>query len=156
MLSGPIRRFLGQEPRYATIATVNPDGSPHQVVVWYLLRDDHLVLNSRAGRRWPTNLLRDPRLSFTVEEGLDFVTLAGEVEVERDAERTQADIAEMARRYETPDVAERSIAEFGRQQRLSFRFRPRSVHTHGEIEEAAERAESQPRSNEKLRASSDA
>jgi PPOX class probable F420-dependent enzyme len=126
-----IRAFLEAPPRYATIATLNGDGSPHQAVVWYLLRDDHIVLNSKLGRRWPGNLLRDPRLSFTVEDGLDYVSLGGEVGVHDDPLQAQADIAQMARRYDPPDAAERAIAEFRRQQRVSFHFRPTTMHTHG-------------------------
>jgi PPOX class probable F420-dependent enzyme len=129
-LPAKVSSFLAS-PRYATIATLNADGSVHQTVVWYLLRDDHLVLNSKVGRRWPTNLLRDARLSLTVEDGLDYVTLEGIVEAVDDQPQAQADIAEMARRYDPPDAAERAIAEFRRQQRISFHLRPQTMHTHG-------------------------
>jgi PPOX class probable F420-dependent enzyme len=129
-LPANVSSFLAS-PRYATIATLNPDGTPHQTVVWYLLRDDHLVLNSKVGRRWPTNLLRDPRLSLTVEDGLDYVTLEGVAEPGDDQAQAQADIAEMAQRYDPPDAAARAIAEFRRQQRISFHFRPQTMHTHG-------------------------
>lgn len=129
-LSAQVRDFLAA-PRYATIATLNADGSVHQTVVWYLLRDDHLVLNSKVGRRWPTNLLRDARLSMTVEDGLDYVTLEGVAEPLDDQAQAQADIAEMAQRYDPPDAAARAIAEFRRQQRISFQLRPQTMHTHG-------------------------
>lgn len=129
-LSAQVRDFLAA-PRYATIATLNADGSVHQTVVWYLLRDDQLVLNSKVGRRWPTNLLRDARLSLTVEDGLDYVTLEGTAEPLTDQAQAQADIAEMAHRYDPPDAAERVIAVFRRQQRISFHFRPQTMHTHG-------------------------
>jgi PPOX class probable F420-dependent enzyme len=130
-LTQDLRRFLAGRPRYATIATLNRDGSPHQAVVWFLLRDDHIVLNSKLGRRWPSNLLRDPRLSFTVEDGLDYVSLRGEVAALDDPLQAQADIAEMARRYDSPAEAAQAIAEFRRQQRISFHFRPTTMHTHG-------------------------
>lgn len=131
-LTDNVRRFLTGRPRYATVATLNPDGSPHQAVVWFLLRGDQLVLNSRAGRRWPTNLLRDPRLSLTVEDGLDAVTLGGAVVHEADPEQAQADIAEMARRYDDPQSAEREIARFRSEERLRFVFRPTRLHVHGD------------------------
>lgn len=127
LLTPAIRRILAGERRYATIATINPDGSPHQVVTWYLLRDDHIVINSRAGRRWPTNVLRDPRVSFTVPEGANYVTLSGEAQLADDGEQAQADIAEMARRYTQPETAARYIADFRAQRRLSFWFRPHTV-----------------------------
>ena len=60
-----IRDFLA-DPRYATISTVDPDGSPRPAVVWYAVDGDEIVINSALGRRWPTNLIRDPRLSHAV------------------------------------------------------------------------------------------
>ena len=136
-LSPQVRRFLEAPGRFATIATINPDGSPHQTVVWFLLNgDDTLTLNSLVGRRWPANLRRDPRISLTVEDGLDYVVLRGAAEVTDDGEGAQADIAAMARRYETPAHAEEMIARrFRPQHRISFRLRPRSVTTHGDFEE---------------------
>ena len=54
-----VRRFLA-EPRYAAVATIDEDGAPRQAVVWFLLDGDTIVVNSLDGRRWPTNLRRDP------------------------------------------------------------------------------------------------
>jgi PPOX class probable F420-dependent enzyme len=130
-LPANVRSFLAA-PRVATIATLNPDGSPHQAVVWFLLRDDHILLNSRDGRRWPSNLLRDPRLSLTVEDGLDTVTLAGRAEHVDDARLAQAEAAEMAHRYESPEEAQTLIARFRTEQRLRFVFRPTTMHVHGD------------------------
>jgi PPOX class probable F420-dependent enzyme len=112
----------------AVISTVNPDGSAHQALVWYLLEDDEIVINSRVGRRWQSNLRRDPRLSVAVSDGADWVGLRGAVEVVEDQATAQADIAAMARRYDDPDVAERGIAEFHVQRRVSFRLRPTAYH----------------------------
>jgi PPOX class probable F420-dependent enzyme len=126
------RTFVTRRPRYATLATINSDGSPHQVVTWFLLRGDYIVVNSRHGRRWPANLRRDPRASLAVYEAEDAVTFDCEsVEVYDDA-RAQADIAEMAFRYDAPDVARREIARFQAERRLSFVLRPTRVHIHGD------------------------
>ncbi len=48
-----IRAFLDDE-RFATISTIDPDGAPRQAVIWYTLDGDEFVINSRVGRRWPT------------------------------------------------------------------------------------------------------
>jgi PPOX class probable F420-dependent enzyme len=127
------RRFLEAPGHYATIATINDDGTPLQVVVWYLVRGDTLVVNSRVGRRWPTNLLRDARISVCVEDALDYVTVVGEAEPVPDQATAQADISEMARRYDEPEEAEEEILGFGRQQRISFLVQPRSVLSHGDL-----------------------
>ncbi len=62
-----VRRFLSQ-PRYAAVATIDEDGAPRQAVVWFLLDGDTIVVNSLDGRRWPTNLRRDPRVSIAITD----------------------------------------------------------------------------------------
>jgi PPOX class probable F420-dependent enzyme len=120
-------------PRFATLATINADGSPHQAVIWYLLREGELVINSLVGRRWPANLRRDARCSLVVEDGLDYVAVNAVADEDPDAAHGQLDIAEMARRYETPEEAARLIEHrFGPQRRVSFRLRPTRVHEHWE------------------------
>ncbi len=130
-----LRAYLDQ-PHFATIATLDPDGSPRQAVVWYTLDGDELVINSALGRRWPTNLLRDPRVALSVldrDDGYRWVGLSGRVTVVDDQPTAQADIATMARRYhaDEPREAERLIHDqFERQQRISFRIRVDAVHDH--------------------------
>jgi len=127
-----VRRFLS-EPRFATVATVDDDGAPRQAVVWFLFDGDTIVINSLEGRRWPTNLRRDPRVSIAITDAVAqaWVGLSGTVEVVDDQAQAQADIAAMARRYEEPDEAEAVIAtRFSKQQRVSFRLRPAAIHDH--------------------------
>ena len=63
------RTFLGRPGLYATIATIDADGSPRQAVIWYRVDGDEIVINSLVGRRWPANLLRDPRIAVAVHDG---------------------------------------------------------------------------------------
>lgn len=123
------RSFLAA-PRFATIATIDPDGGPHQAVVWYLLEGETLVVNSLVGRRWPTNLGRDQRFSLVVEEGLEHIVVKGTAQELSDPEAAQEHIAAMARRYSEPADAERMISDFRGQRRVSFRLTPVSVHEH--------------------------
>jgi PPOX class probable F420-dependent enzyme len=125
--------FLRVAGRYAAVATIDADGGPHQTLVWYRLIGSTLVLNSRVGRRWPTNLARDSRISVLVSDGHDWVSIHGTVQIVDDQAVAQADIAAMARAYETPEEAAESIATFRGQQRVSFRVVPERVHV--EIEE---------------------
>jgi PPOX class probable F420-dependent enzyme len=126
-LSPEARRFL-EAPRYAVLATLNPDGSPLQAVVWYSLEGDTVVFNSRVGRRWPGNLARDRRASITVADGEDYVDLRGEVEIDEDPEVGQTVIAALARRYQPSRTAvEAQIAVFTSQRRVTFRLRPSKV-----------------------------
>jgi PPOX class probable F420-dependent enzyme len=128
-LSPEARAFL-DAPRFAVISTIDPDGAPHQAVVWYGLHGDEIVINSAEGREWPANLRRDPRVSLIVPDGYRYVQVLGSVSIVDDQVVAQADIAEMARRYhaDRPDHAEELIRDrFTRQQRVSFRFPPSRI-----------------------------
>ncbi len=110
------------------MATLNPDGSPLQAVVWYRLEGDVIVFNSRVGRHWPNNLMRDRRVSITVADGYDYIDLRGEVEIDEDPANGQAVIAELTRRYHpNKEAAERQIAGFATERRVTFRLRPSLV-----------------------------
>jgi PPOX class probable F420-dependent enzyme len=124
-ISERVRAFL-VESRFAVVATVDPDGAPHQAVVWYRLDGDEIVVNSAEGRRWPANLRRDPRIDLTVADGYRYVQARGVVTIVEDQAVAQADIAEMARRYHADDPmkAEALIRDrFETQHRISFRLR---------------------------------
>jgi PPOX class probable F420-dependent enzyme len=134
-LPDEIRAFL-DAPRFATIATTDPDGAPRQAVVWYTLEGDEIVLNSAVGRRWPSNLIRNPRIAFSVIDEVDgyrWIGITGVVSIVEDQPTAQADIAGMARRYHAgdPDKAERLIQrQFQRQARISFRLRAIGIVNH--------------------------
>ncbi len=136
VLPDTVRAFLASGLRFATIATIDPDGAPRQAVIWYTLDGDGLLINSAVGRRWPANLVRDPRISVAVAEAEDayrWVGLTGITEAITDQPTAQADIAAMARRYhaDEPVEAERLIRDrFQRQERISFRVRAFAIHDH--------------------------
>jgi PPOX class probable F420-dependent enzyme len=126
-LTPPARRFLETPGRYAVVTTLGEDGMPHQAVVWYRLDGETLLINSRLGRRWPAELLADPRIAFTVHDGTDYVTLQGEAEVVAEGATALRDIQDLARRYGDDP------AGFEGQQRISFRIRPRAIGYHGQV-----------------------
>jgi PPOX class probable F420-dependent enzyme len=122
---------------FATIATLDPDGSPRQAVVWYTLDGTDIILNSAVGRRWPANLQRDPRVAVAIadrHDGYRWIGFNGRVSaVIEDQPTAQADIAGMARRYhaDEPEEAEALIrSRFERQTRISFRVPLADVHDH--------------------------
>jgi PPOX class probable F420-dependent enzyme len=126
-LPDPIRTFLA-EPRIATIATINPDGSPHQAVVWYGLDGDNVLINSRRERRWPRNLGRDGRISVSVrdlERPNHWVGVKGRAELLHEGDAAVADIQALARRYGDDPAA------FAGQDRVSFRIVVASTFEYG-------------------------
>jgi len=135
-LSDATRTFLGRPGLYAVIATIDADGSPRQAVIWYRVDGDEIVINSLVGRRWPANLLRDPRIAVAVHDGSPdelWVGITGTARAITDQPTAQADIAEMARRYgaDDPEDTERRIGDtFAKQERISFRVTVEKVHEH--------------------------
>lgn len=132
-LQGWAREILERDGAFATLATVAADGSPHLAVVWYGLRGDSILVNSAVGRRWPTNLIRDPRYSFLIEDEYAWISVRGRAEVLHDPAQAQADIAALARIYhaDDPQKAERLISQqFERQERISFLLHATAVSEH--------------------------
>ncbi len=130
-LDAPTRTFLEAPDRFATIATIDPDGAPLLAVIWYRLEaDGSMMINSLVGRRWPDNLLRDPRISVLVEHGYDYVAMRGEVEVLHEGWAAVDDILALAAMYHTGEELERKSAGFRTQARISFLFRPRTLLVH--------------------------
>lgn len=114
------RAFLN-ERRFAVIATINADGSPQQTVVWYELRGDRVMMNTRAGRVKERNLRRDPRISFCIEDEYRYLTLEGRVEFDYNQEIAQADIKALSARYDGPEEAERKSREtFSKHRRVTL------------------------------------
>lgn len=127
-LSDKIREFLG-EVRFGVLATVGPDGSPHQTVMWYVLDGDEVLLNTARGRVKPDNLSHDPRVSLMVEDAYRYVRLTGRAREITDHGTTQGDIRRLAVRYEGEEAAERMVrSSFSKQERISYRFRVARVY----------------------------
>ena len=67
-LSDPEVKKLLEEPNHAVISTHNPDDSILSTVVWINTENGSVAVNSAVGRKWPSNLERDPRTSLLVME----------------------------------------------------------------------------------------
>jgi PPOX class probable F420-dependent enzyme len=130
-LSQAMRAFL-EERRYAVLATINPDGSPQQVVMWYLLDGDEIIFNTNANTAKKGNLSRDPRASMLFEDEMRFLRVTGRVRTITDHATTQADIRRIAVRYEGEEAAARRIAAtFSKQERVSYRLPLRRIYPKG-------------------------
>jgi PPOX class probable F420-dependent enzyme len=126
-----VRAFL-EERRFAVLATINPDGTVQQTVMWYQLQGNRIMMNTRRGRVKDQNLLRDQRISICVEDEYRYVTVTGKVEINEDNTRGQADIKTLAIRYEGAERAERMVGEaFGNQHRVSLYLTIEKVDAHG-------------------------
>ena len=59
-------RALIARPVLASLATLNPDGSPQITPLWVDLDGDDVVFNTAQGRKKARNLERDARVAVTV------------------------------------------------------------------------------------------
>lgn len=126
-----VQAFL-DERRYGVLATVNASGNPQQTVMWFLRDGDDIVMNTLRGRRKDRNLLRDPRASLCVEDGLRYVALSGTIVMDEDHVAGQASIAALATRYEGAAEAEQMVKDtFSRQQRVTLVLKLDSIDMHG-------------------------
>ena len=80
-LTDPAVNELLTKPNHAVLTTFNGDGSIHSAVVWLNLEDGQVAINSQRGRKWPTNLERDPRANLTVldeSNPYEYVVISGD------------------------------------------------------------------------------
>lgn len=76
MTPDEVRAFLG-ECRDLQVASLNADGSPHLVTMWYALDGDRVCFWTYAKSQKVVNLRRDPRLAVLVAVGDRYEELRG-------------------------------------------------------------------------------
>lgn len=59
------------------VATINKDGTPHVMPLWFALDDGRIVLETFTKSQKVVNLERDPRLSVLFEDGDEYNDLKG-------------------------------------------------------------------------------
>ncbi|MFE7423628.1 PPOX class F420-dependent oxidoreductase [Rhodococcus sp. NPDC057529] len=94
-------RSLIDAPVLATVATLNPDGSPQLTVVWAHTDGDAAVFSTIYGRRKTNNLERDPRVSISwinPADPMDTVEIRGKAELIDDP--TGALIEQLSHKYD--------------------------------------------------------
>src|SRR6266571_8969469 len=88
-----IRAFL-EEQRILQVATIDHDGWPHLVAMWYVLINDQIAFWTYAKSQKVVNLRRDDRLTCLVEAGerydeLRGVQIKGQAVIKDDRETVQ-------------------------------------------------------------------
>lgn len=76
MSDAEVRAFLA-EPHKLQLATLNSDGTPHLVTMYYDVFDGHVGFWTYGKSQKVVNLRRDPRLTCLVEAGGDYGSLRG-------------------------------------------------------------------------------
>jgi PPOX class probable F420-dependent enzyme len=118
MSTAELEAFLAQTfpTPLGVIATLRQDGSPHIVPVWFRWGAGAVTIWTTEARAWVRNVLRDPRVAFSVqtfEEPYPAVVVRGTASVAtaNDA-ATVEEIRAITRRYVAPAGVERYIASW--------------------------------------------
>ena len=108
---------LLEEPNFATVGTLNRDGSAQLSIVWIDWDGKDVLFNTAAGRTKPRNLERDPRVSVLVvgADGYRWVAVRGAAEMT--TERAGHACAGDAGRAREQACGHRAAADRGRQLR---------------------------------------
>jgi PPOX class probable F420-dependent enzyme len=94
-------RALIARPVLASLATLNPDGSPQITPLWVDLEGDDVVFNTAQGRKKARNLERDARVAVTVidpDDAYNVVALQGTV-TDVTSDGADAHIDALAKKY---------------------------------------------------------
>src|SRR5690349_21142203 len=97
-LTTAVRAFL-DDVHIGTLATVNRQGIPSQVLVWYILDGDDILVSTPAKSYKVRNLRSNPWASLSVSEGPRYVAVRGRTTMDEDVERGIALYRQIATRY---------------------------------------------------------
>lgn len=114
-------------PHYATVVTLNPDGTPHATVTWIDAEDGHVLVNTAEGRRKARNLRRDPRAAVLVQaDPYRWISITGTAVAAETGPAAEAHIDALSRRYDG-----RPWTPVEGQVRVRFRIRPDRIVRYG-------------------------
>ncbi len=105
----PSQRTFLQEVRYAVIATLSPDHTIQQTVVWYLLEEHADIIRFSLGSQSvkARNLRLNPQITITVEDQIRYLTVRGTVTLGPPSNELRR---RLATRYRGPDGAAAYLA----------------------------------------------
>lgn len=117
------------EPRIAKLATLNSDGSPNIVPVWFEWADREARVFTSPASAKIRRIERDNRVALSVEEPVGvpeaWVTIEGEATIASDG--TWELIERLARRYYAPERANAALAQWRGMPWVTVRIRPRRI-----------------------------
>ena len=129
MAADEVAAFL-TEQRIMVCATNGPQGWPHLMPLWYVMRGDEVWAWTYAKSQKVRNLERDPRATLQVEAGelyheLRGVMIEAQVTVHRDIETVAGVGTELMARY--GGVGADDIVRAQAAKRVGLQFRPQGI-----------------------------
>lgn len=127
-LSDDLKKLIDDNPVFATVATIQPDGSPQLTITWLGRDGDDLLVSTTVGRRKEKNLRADPRITVMINPPNAPYTYA---EIRGTAalvtEGGQELIDALSRKYTGKDYADFNPSSKDDAERVVVRVTPRKV-----------------------------
>jgi PPOX class probable F420-dependent enzyme len=101
----PAYQDLLQKPAFASLATLNPDGSPQVTPVWFDFDGKNIIVNTARGRVKDRNLKGNPRVALAISDPANpyrYIGIQGRVS-EMTESGADAHIDKMAKKYLNKD-----------------------------------------------------
>ena len=76
MTDDEITDFVARS-RTGTMATIGAGGQPHLVAMWYAVLEGEIWVETKIKSQKVVNIRRNPRVSFMIEDGMTYDSLAG-------------------------------------------------------------------------------
>ncbi len=127
MFTDTIQAVL-DKPLIARMTTLDPDGYPHTVPVWFMRDGDDLVVISFRNTHKVRNIQRNPKGSLVIggdpadSPGYLF---KGDFVIVEDSDRSWT--RALTLRYESGEQAVKDIADWSKQDMILIRMKPKSV-----------------------------
>jgi len=116
--------LIGGTTTYATLVTLDEEGTPQASITWVDAEDGHVLINTAEGRVKSRNLHRDPRVALLVQaDPYRWITINGTVVGTTPEPRALEHIDELSRRYD-----DKPWKPVQGQERVIFRIRPDRIH----------------------------
>ncbi len=127
MITDTIREFL-QKLLIARVSTLDLQGYPHTVPVWFMLDGAEIVIISASSTAKVGHIRANPKGAVTIggdpADGAGYL-IKGEFSIEADPD--DAWVRKLTYRYESPAQAEKDIAEWAELDILVLRLKPKIV-----------------------------
>ncbi|MBT3336428.1 MAG: PPOX class F420-dependent oxidoreductase [Anaerolineae bacterium] len=119
--------FADETKAYLFLATIMPDGTPQVTPVWFNADEDHILVNTAAGRVKDKNMQERPHVAVVIQDPCDpyrFMQIRGKI-AERTTQGADAHINKLSQKYRGKDW---DIP--GNETRVIFKIKPAKISGH--------------------------
>lgn len=95
-------KALATGKNFAALTTILPNGHPQTQIMWVSADDDHVLINTEAGRQKYRNVTADPRVTvcvFNSDNPYQYVEARGRVVGTVDGDAARENIDELSQKY---------------------------------------------------------